>query len=406
MTARATQSGGRVGALDGIAVVEAGLLVQGPQAAALLHEWGAAVVKVELPGIGDQSRWLPYAPGASTSAYFVACNRGKRSVTVDLHVPAGRELFLRLVERADVVITNFKPGTMDSWGLGYDEVAARNPRIVYASGSTFGDVGENAHREGADLSGQAAGGLISAIGEDGGAPSPVGVTIADHIASLDLAAGVLAALLARERTGRGQRVDTSLLAGQLWAQASEYTKYLLSGEVAGRANRSHPLVPGLYGIFPTADGWIAVVGVAGPARTTFFETLGRPELSEQFPQPLYWEDDKARLFPILDKVFVTRTTAVWSEILAAAGLRFAPVRDHAQVVADPDVWANGYLTEVVDENDPGHPVRVVAGPVRFSDTPAASPALAPELGQHTEEVLLELGYSWDDITRFRDDRVI
>jgi crotonobetainyl-CoA:carnitine CoA-transferase CaiB-like acyl-CoA transferase len=395
-----------VGALDGIVVVEAGLLVQGPQAAALLGEWGAAVVKVELPGIGDQSRWLPYAPGASTSAYFVACNRGKRSVTVDLHLPAGREIFLRLAARADVVITNFKPGTMDSWGLGYDDVAARNPRIVYASGSTFGDAGPNAHREGADLSGQAAGGLISAIGEDGGPLSPVGVTIADHIASLDLAAGVLAALLARERTGRGQRIDTSLLAGQLWAQASEYTKYLLSGEVAGRANRSHPLVPGLYGIFPTADGWIAVVGVAGPARTTFFETLGRPELSEQFAQPLYWEDDKERLFPILDEVFVTRTTAEWSEILAAAGLRFAPVRDHAQVVADPDVWTNGYLTEVVDENDPDHPARVVAAPVRFSDTPATSPALAPELGQHTEEVLLELDYSWDDITRLRDDRVI
>lgn len=395
-----------MGALDGIVVVEAGLLVQGPQAAALMHEWGADVVKVELPGFGDQSRWLPLAPGASESAYFVACNRGKRSVTLDLRVADGREAFLRLAERADVVVTNFKPGTMDDWGLGYADVAARNPRVVYASGSTFGDAGPDSRREGADLSGQAAGGLISTIGVDTGPRSPVGVTIADHIASLNLAAGVLAALLARERTGRGQRVDTSLLAGQIWAQASEYTKYLLSGEVAGPANRSHPLVPGLYGIFPTSDGWIAIVGVAGAARATFFETIGRADLRERFAQPLYWDAEKSELFPILDEVFATRSTAEWSETLRAAGLRFAPVRDHAQVVADPDVWANGYLAEVEDANDPGRSARVVAAPVRFSDTPAQPAALAPELGQHTEEVLLELGYSWDDIARLRDTGAI
>src|SRR5438067_9207897 len=148
-----------MGPLDGIRVIEAGLLVQGPQAAATLHDWGADVVKVELPGLGDQARWLPVQPGDGRSAYFTACNRGKRSVTVDLRVPQGREVFLRLTDTADVVITNFKPGTMDGWGLGYDVVSARNPRIVYAVGSTFGPVGAGAVREGADLSGQAAGGL-------------------------------------------------------------------------------------------------------------------------------------------------------------------------------------------------------------------------------------------------------
>jgi crotonobetainyl-CoA:carnitine CoA-transferase CaiB-like acyl-CoA transferase len=315
-------------------------------------------------------------------------------------------VFLRLAARADVVITNFKPGTMDEWGLGYDDVAARNPRLVYAAGSTFGERSADPSREGADLSGQAAGGLLGTIGVDGGEPSPVGATLADHIASLDLAAGVLAALLARERTGRGQRIDTSLIGGQLWAQASEYTAYLLRGRPAGRANRGNPLIPGLYGIFPTADGWIALVGVVGRARATFFETIGRPDLSTRFPQLLYWDAEKAELFPILDEAFRTRTTAQWSEVLAHAGLRFAPVRDHAEVVADPDVWANGYLAEITDDDDPERTARVVAAPVRFSDTPAKPAARAPELGEHTELVLLELGYSWDDISALRADGAV
>ena len=392
-----------MGALDDIRVVEAGLLVQGPQAAAVLGDWGADVIKVELPGFGDQARWLPVQPGDARSGYFVACNRGKRCVTIDLRTPGGRELFLRLAEQADVIITNFKPGTMDGWGLGYEDVAARNPRVVYALGSTFGTEGPDAQREGADLSAQAAGGLISTTGADGTDPTPVAVTIADHIASQNLVSGILAALYARERTGRGQRVDTSLLAGQIWAQASEYTAYLLSGHVAGRANRGHPLVPGLYGIFRTADGWIAIVGVVGSARDLFFETIGRADLAARFPQLLYWNDEKAELFPLLDETFSTKPTAHWAELLRAAGLRFALVRDHAEVVADPASWANGYFAKAVDN---GTEHTLVTSPVRFSTTPARFSAMVAELGQHTEEVLLELGYSWDDIGQLRDEGVI
>jgi crotonobetainyl-CoA:carnitine CoA-transferase CaiB-like acyl-CoA transferase len=391
------------GALDGIRVVEAGLLVQGPQAAATLGAWGADVVKVELPGFGDQARWLPLAPGDSRSAYFIACNRGKRSVTIDLRTPGGREVFLRLAAAADVVITNFTPGTMEGWGLGYEDVAAVHPGVVYATGSCFGPVGPDAGREGADLSGQAAGGLISTTGVDGGDPTPVGATVADHIASQNLVGGILAALLARARTGRGQRVDASLLGGQIWAQASEYTAYLLSGRVAGRANRSNPLIPGLYGIFPTADGWIAVVGVVGRARTTFYEKVGCPELAEEFPSPLLSEDDKAALFPRLDAAFARRSTGEWCKILGEAGLRHAPVRGHDEAAADPGAWANGYLVRV--EAEAGGE-SVVGSPVRFSDTPARAGGLAPELGQHTEEVLLEIGYTWDDIARLGEAGVI
>jgi crotonobetainyl-CoA:carnitine CoA-transferase CaiB-like acyl-CoA transferase len=392
-----------VGALDGLRVVEAGLLVQGPQAAATLHDWGADVIKVELPGFGDQSRWLPVRPGDSRSAYFTACNRGKRSVTIDLRVPEGRDVFLHIAGTADVVITNFTPGTMDSWGLGYEDVAERNPRVVYATGSSFGPAGPDSTREGADLAGQAAGGIISTTGRQGGEPTPIGVTIADHIASQNLVGGILAALLARERTGRGQRVDASLLGGQIWAQASEYTAYLMTGSVAGPANRGHPLIPGLYGIFKTADGWIAVVGVVGGARNEFYKLVGRPELSGRFPQLLYSEDDKARLFPLLDEAFSARTTAEWCDALAAAGMRHSPVRDHSDVVADRGAWENGYLTKV---RGAGGEVTVPGSPVRFSDTPATVGADAPELGQHTEEVLLEVGYTWEQISELSESGAI
>jgi CoA:oxalate CoA-transferase len=395
-----------VGVLDGVRVIEAGLLVQGPQASLTMLEWGAEVIKVELPGFGDQSRWLPISREDRRSAFFTAYNRGKRSVTIDLRVPAGREVFLRLLERADVVITNFKPGTMESWGLGYAEATARNERIVYAMGSSFGPEGPDAGREGADLSAQAAGGLISTTGGRGADPSSIGATVADHIASQNLLAGILGALYAREQTGRGQLIETSLLGGQIWAQAGEYTRYLMSGSISGPSCRGHPMIPGIYGVFPTSDGWIAIVGVSGPARDLFYQTIGRPDLIAQFDQLLYFEDDRAALWPILDEVFARKPTAEWCRLLGDAGLRFAPVRDHAEVAADPGVRANGYITRVAGSVGGTAEQEIVRVPVRFDGRNGPAVVEVPELGQHTEEVLLENGYSWNDIGTLSADGAI
>jgi len=381
-----------MGKLDGVRVLDAGLLVQGPQAALTMLEWGADVIKIELPGFGDQARWLPIGRDDHRSAWFMAFNRGKRSVTVDFRVPEGREVFLRLVERADVVISNFKPGTMEGWDLGYAEVSARNPRIVYATSSCFGSQGPDARREGADLSAQAAGGLISTTGGDDTAPSAIGATIADHVAGQNLLAGILAALFERTRTGRGQEVETSLLGGQVWAQAGELTRYLLSGEMSGPGGRTHPMIPGIYGMFPTSDGWIAIVGVAGPARDLFYRTVGRPDLIDRFDQLLYFEDDKAELWPILNEVFASKSTKEWCELLGAAGLRFSPIRDHGQVASDPGVSANGYISSA---EEPG--TGVVRPPVRFTQPLGPARGEIPELGQHTEEVLLESGFTWEEI---------
>jgi crotonobetainyl-CoA:carnitine CoA-transferase CaiB-like acyl-CoA transferase len=386
--------------VDGLRVLDLGVLVQAPQAAAQLAAWGAEVIKVELPGFGDIARSVILGPDDTRSAYFQASNLGKRALTVDLRTEDGRAIFLRLVRDSDVVISNFTPGTLEAWGLGYEELAEVNPGIVYACGSAFGERGPSARQGGADLSAQVSGGLLSTMTPSGSAPMPVGATIADHIGAQNLLSGILAALLCRTRTGRGQRVESSLLGSQVWAQASEITAHLLTGRSGATVTRGHPLIPGVYGVFPTSDGWLAVVGVMATARERFYAVIGRPELHQRFPQNLYWETDKAEVYPILEEVFATRTTAEWVQILTEADLRCAPVRDYAAVIADQGVWDNEYLVR------PDEDTIAVAPPVRFSETPAHVAAQAPELGQHTEEILLELGYDWDEIIRLKDARIV
>ena len=391
-----------MGALDGVKVLDLGLLVQGPQAAAMLADFGASVIKVELPKVGDQARWIGLGEDDPRAPYFHSLNRGKRSITLDLRRPDGANVLKRMVVDVDVVISNFKPGTLDGWGLGYDVLSAINPRVVYATGSAFGPIGPDAEREGADLAGQAAGGLIMTTGTDGGEPTPVGATIADHIASQNMTSGILAALLARERTGKGQRVDVSLVGGQVWAQAAEYTAFFMTGRQPGRANRGHPLLNAAYGIVETADGWIALIGVPPHLRAAFYEAIERPDLGAdpRFQPYLITAETKQELFAELAPVFRTRTSAHWLDRLRAAGQRVAPVRDYAAVVADPQTLINGY---VIDGGDPAiGTTHVVGSPVRFSATPATPAHAAPELGQHTEEILLEFGYGWDEITQLRE----
>lgn len=391
------------GSLDGITVLDLSTLVQGPQAAAMLHDLGADVIKIELPGIGDVGRHVSPIAALGHSAVFIACNRGKRSVTLDLRTPGGKRALAKLVETADVIVSNFVPGTLDAWGLGYDDVARINPRIIWAAGSYLGPDGPDAAREGADMVGQAMGGVIATTGEDGGPMTPVGALVADHCGSQNLTTGVLAALLARERTGRGQRVDVSLLGGQIWFQALEYTHYLMTGEQAGRSNRSHPLVYALYGIFPTSDGYVAIAGCPDHLWPGMCEVIEKPDWLHhpRFASYLVTPEIKAEIFIAFSEIFSTRSTAEWCERLAAHGQRFAPVRDHAAVAADPQAYANGYLVDV-DHPEWGA-IRTVGNPIRMSDTPTVPGVEVPELGQHTEEVLLEAGFSWDDIAALRDE---
>lgn len=396
----------RPGALAGVRVLDLGLLVQGPQAALLLADLGADVVKLELPELGDQARWIPISLEDLRAPYYIACNRGKRSVTLDLRRPEGRDVFLRMVDSADVVISNFVPGTLEGWGIGYEALAARNPRLILGTASSFGSLGPDADRRGADLAGQAAGGLIRATGCGLDDASPIGITIADHVGSQNLANGVLAALYARERTGRGQHVEVSLLGGQIYAQASEFTYTFLTGKDLPPPAGGHPLIPMIYGIVPTRDGHIALVGVPDRDRPRFYELVGRPELGKdpRFDVLLMTDENRRALFVELAAAFRTKTTGDWAGLLRQAGIRYAPVRTRLEVAQDEGAYANGYLQRI--EHPEWGALPMVGVPIRMSDTPSRPGELAPELGQHTEEVLLELGLEWDEITALRKANVL
>jgi len=394
----------RAGALDGLRVLDVGLLVQGPQAAQLLGDLGADVVKVELPEYGDQGRWIPLDPkGDARAPWFIGCNRGKRSLTLDLRKPRGQEVFHDLAALADVVVSNFLPGTLEGWGLGYEALAERNPRLIYAAGSAYGPEGPDATRKGADLGGQAQGGLLSRVAMPGAPLASIAVTIADHIGSQNLVAGVLAALYARERTGRGQKVEVSLYGGQIFAQASELTAHFLNGVCHERRDSGHPLLPYIYGVFPTADGHIVLVGVHDHA--VLWAEIGRPELSEveRFNREELLDGAKEEAFEIIGHELEKQPTAEWERRFRAAEIRYAPVRDYAAIAADEGAFANGYLQRV--EHPEWGEVTMPGCPIRLSDTPAVPGQLAPELGQHTEEVLLEAGLDWEAISKLRADGV-
>ncbi|MFZ0665931.1 MAG: CoA transferase [Acidimicrobiales bacterium] len=388
--------------LAGVRVLDVGVAVQGPKACQVLADFGADVIKVEIPGIGDTNRSVPNNPDDPRSAWFYALNRGKRSVTLDLRTEGGRKAMLKLAETADVMVSNFKIGTLEAWGLGYDAVSAINPRIVYACGSGYGPLGPDAEREATDLAAQAAGGLISTTGVDGGDPTPVGVAIADHESSQNLVIGILAALRVTERDGVGQRVDVSLVGSQIWAQAAEYTHYAMTGVVPGRANYGHPLLPGIYRIFETSDGWIAVVGVPRSLRPGFWRAVEREDLGDdpRFKPAIIPRADAADLFKDLVPIFLKRTTAEWTERLLAEGERFAPVLDYAQVAATEQVKVNGYLRPF--EHPEWGSLAVPVTPLGFSQTPIEPAVTSPELGAHTLEVLIDAGFSEEDLEALRD----
>ncbi|HEU0062216.1 MAG TPA: CoA transferase [Hyphomicrobiaceae bacterium] len=372
-------------ALERLSVVDLSSHLSGPYCAMVLADHGADVVKVERPGGGDDARKMPPFVGGE-SAPFMIWNRNKRSVVIDLKTAAGKTQLLDLIDGADVLIENFRPGTLERLGLGWATLSVRNPRLIYAAISGFGQTGPYRDRGGFDLVTQGMSGLMSVTGPKDGPPHRMPIAISDVAAGMHLAIGILCALEARHRTGRGQLVETSLLESALSFGVYEAAHVAATGTTPPRLGQAHR-GSSPYQVFPTADGWITL----GAAQDNFWlrlcELLGIPELSKD--ARFASNGDRVRnnnaLVALLEGYFRTKPSAHWLAALEAAGIPSGPVLDFDQAMADPHVVARGMAVDTL------HPsagtVKTLGIPVKLSETPGALRRPAPRLGEHTVEVL-------------------
>ena len=391
--------------LDGIQVLDFTRFQAGPTSTVLLSDLGARVIKVEQPAQGEQGRQIFPVPGFAHTPYFIAHDRGKRGITVDYGRPEGREILFRIAARSDVVVENFRPGGADALGLGYEAFRRANARIVYASVSAYGEEGPLGRSSGFDIHGQAAGGIMSVTGEEG-ASYPVGAAIGDQLAGMTLASGILAALFARERQGIGQRVAVSLYGAQIALQSWEINQHSLSGRLPGKARQSHPNLQTtgmIWGAFATLSGDVVLGGTGGERWPVFCELLGL-DPGEAVDAQASFTQDKSAYRAEIEQKLKTRTAEEWVRLFRERDLMISKVNSYADILADPQAWANGYLIELED-SEAGR-MKVVGSPFRFSETPVQPQGPPPELGQHTEEVLLECGFGWEEIARWREAGII
>lgn len=393
------------GPLDGVKVIEFGQEIQGPFAGLLLSYLGAQIYKIERREGGDLSRraaarWVDKLKGVSP--YFLSFNRGKRSITLDLKTQEGREVVYRLAERCDVVVSNWREGVLDRLHLGYDDLKVRNPRIVFAQGSGFGPQGPLARRPARDVLAQAYSGLMSMTGRADDLPLGAGAAIADQSGGLHLVTAVLGALYYRERTGHGQRVSTSIYGSLIGLQTWELTQYSLTKQ-AVKAGRHHVFVRGAWGAFKTADGYLCLAGVGEDRWERFCRIVPGLAGDPRFATMEARTKNAEAFVAALDEVFPRRATREWLDDLQKADILCAPVQTYDDVLNDEQARANGYI-QTMNNRVLGE-ITVAGPPFTMSETPLGIQGDPPELGEHTEEILLELGYTWADIERLAEQEV-
>jgi formyl-CoA transferase len=399
-------SEGPPGPLDGVRVLDLTRVVAGPYCSMFLGDLGAEVVKVEQPGLGDDTRgWGPPFAGGE-SAYYLCINRNKKSLTLDLKSKRAVELLRQLVKSADVIIENFRPGTMERLGLGEKELRALNPRLIFASLTGFGADGPMSDWPGYDLIVQAWGGLMSITGTPDGEPVKVGVAIIDLVAGLMLGKAITAALFAREKIGVGQRIDTSLLEAEVASLINVGSNYLVGGKVPTRWGNAHPnIVP--YQNFKTADGYL-VIGVASEVIwKRFCQAIGRPDLTDdrRFADNSKRVENRAELISLLSELFLKRNNEAWFKGLTDAEVPCAPVQSIDQVFQAPQVLHRDMLVEV--EHPTAGKVRMAGMPVKFSLTPASVRMPPPLLGEHNSEILKNwLGMNAEAIEELKREKII
>ena len=385
-----------MGPLEGIKVIELAQIMAGPTCGMLLADMGADVIKVEkLPG-GDDTRSYTEPSVGGESAAFMILNRNKRGMAVNLKAPGGLEVVKRLLADADVVTENYRKGTLEKLGLGYEVLRELNPRLVYCAVSGYGRSGPYADKGGFDLIAQGFAGIMSITGEPGGPPAKSGTSIADINAGILAALGIVSALVARGRTGRGQMVDTSLMEAAVQQTYWQAAIFFATGINSGPTGSAH-ILTAPYQAFPTADGWINVGGANQANWERIVKVIGRPELAQD---PRFLNNGErmknlAALTPLIAERLKARPSADWIREFEAAGVPVGPVNKVGDMLADPQVAAREMVVEV-DHPRAGR-TRALGLPIKFSETPGEVVRAAPLLGQHTREILLGLGYAEAEI---------
>ena len=392
------------GPLEGIRVLELSRHLAGPFASMTLGDLGADVVKVEPPGRGDDTRsFPPYWNGEST--YYLSANRNKRSITLDLATEAGQDVARSLAMQSDILIENFRPGTTERWGLGYDQLREINPRLIYCTISAVGSDGPDSNRSGVDLLMQAYGGLMSITGEEHGAPVRVGTSVVDLTAGANAVQGILAALYLRERTDKGQRIESSLLEGQVSWLTYHAVAYFASGEAPGRLGSFHASVAP-YGAFPTNDGYLVVAVATDALWRRFCGALEHPELVEdpRFAKNVERCANRDELHAVLLPILAERSAAAWADAMDQAGVPCSPVNTLDTVLSLPQVLHREMVVDIPREDLPD--LRLPGVAIKLSDTPGSVRMPPPRLGEHADEILAELGYDTERIAELREQKII